>query len=66
MEMAVRSESSMRPKISLTDAGHKDYTGTVATTAMVHLLTGVESCWCLQSTLMEKSMAFLKLFGIWA
>ena len=66
MEMAVRSESSMRPKISHMGVGRMDYTGMVATTAMVHRLIGVESCWCLQSTLMEKSMAFLKLFGIWA
>ena len=64
MEMAARSKSSMRPKISHMDAGRMDYSGTVATTAMAHLLIGLESCWCLQSILMEKSTAFLKLHGI--
>ena len=62
--MAARSEFSMRPKISLTDAGIKDYTGTVATTAMVRHLTGLALCWCLQPILMEKSTAILKLHGI--
>lgn len=64
MGMAARSESSMRPKISYMGVGRMDYSGTVATTAMVHRLTGLVSCWCLQSILMEKSTAFLKLLGI--
>ena len=46
MEMAVRSESSMRPKISYMGVGRMDYTGTVDTTAMVHRLTGLALCWC--------------------
>lgn len=64
MGMAARSESSMRPKISYMGVGRMDYSGTVATTAMVHRLTGLVSCWCLQSFLTEKSAAFLKLLGI--
>ena len=62
--MAARSESSMRPKISYMGAGKTDYTDMVDTTETVHHLIGLESCWCLQSILMEKSTAILKLHGI--
>ena len=46
MEMAVRSESSMRPKISYMGAGKTDYIGTVVTTATARHLTGLALCWC--------------------
>ena len=65
MEMAVRSESSMRPKISHMGVGRMDYTGMVATTAMAHHPTGLESCWCLQSILMARLMDTSKSHGIW-
>ena len=54
----------MHPKISHMGAGMMVCIVMVATTAMAHRLIGLESCWCLQSILMEKSTAILKLHGI--